>query len=113
MAAGNPRQVCEEPLALPGDSQAKRCAYAAAGLGGANLITLGLMYAIEVPRNGPYVFGAINDFGSGLYFLSSIRSFGRSTADLATTARSAGQRSGRSSARPSQLREAASCWRSR
>ena len=72
MAAGNPRQVCEEPLALPGDSQAKRCAYAAAGLGGANLITLGLMYAIEVPRNGPYVFGAINDFGSGLYFLSSI-----------------------------------------
>jgi hypothetical protein len=48
------------------------CAYAAAGLGGANLVTLGLLYAVEVPRNGPYVFGAINDFGGGLYFLSSI-----------------------------------------
>jgi hypothetical protein len=57
---------------LPGDAQAKTCAYLSAGLGGANLITLGLMYAIEVPRNGPYRFGAINDFGSGLYFLSSI-----------------------------------------
>lgn len=72
MAAGNPRQVGEEPVALPGDLQAKWCAYAAAGLGGANLVTLGLMYAIEVPRNGPFVFGAINDFGGGLYFLSSI-----------------------------------------
>jgi hypothetical protein len=51
---------------------AKWCAYAAAGLGGANLVTLGLLYAVEVPRNGPYVFGAINDFGSGLYFLASI-----------------------------------------
>jgi hypothetical protein len=30
------------------------------------------MYAIEVPRNGPYLFGAINDFGGGLYFLTSI-----------------------------------------
>lgn len=29
------------------------------------------MYAVEVPRNGPYVFGAINDFGGGLYFLAS------------------------------------------
>jgi hypothetical protein len=48
------------------------CAYAAAGLGGANLVTLGLLYAVEVPRNGPYVFGAINDFGGGLYFLSCI-----------------------------------------
>ena len=62
----------EGPGPLPGDALAKRCAYAAAGLGGANLVTLGLMYAVEVPRNGPYVFGAINDFGGGLYFLSSI-----------------------------------------
>ena len=51
---------------------AEQCAYAAAGLGGANLVTLGLMYAVEVPRNGPYVFGAINDFGGGLYFLASV-----------------------------------------
>ena len=63
----------KEALAsLPGDEQAARFAYVAAGLGGANLVTLGLMYAIEVPRNGPYYFGAINDFGSGLYFLGSI-----------------------------------------
>ena len=56
----------------PNPTAATWCAYAAAGLGGANLVTLGLLYAVEVPRNGPYTFGAINDFGSGLYFLSSI-----------------------------------------
>jgi hypothetical protein len=56
----------------PGRPAARLGAYAAAGLGGANLVTLGLLYAIEVPRNGPYVFGAINDFGGGLYFLSSL-----------------------------------------
>ena len=60
------------PGSIPGDALAKQCAYAAAGLGGANLVTLGLMYAVEVPRNGPYVFGAINDFGGGLYFLASV-----------------------------------------
>ena len=58
--------------ARSGTAAAKWCAYSAAGLGGANLVTLGLLYAVEVPRNGPYVFGALNDFGSGLYFLSSI-----------------------------------------
>jgi hypothetical protein len=72
VAAGNSRQEKEGPAPLPGDAQAKRCAYYAAGLGGVNLVTLGLMYAIEVPRNGPYLFGAINDFGGGLYFLTSI-----------------------------------------
>jgi hypothetical protein len=56
----------------PDPAPAAWCAYAAAGLGGANLVTLGLLYAVEVPRGGPYVFGAINDFGGGLYFLSSI-----------------------------------------
>jgi hypothetical protein len=64
--------VEERPSPLPGDAPAKWCAYAAAGLGVANLVTLGVMYAVEVPRNGPYVFGAINDFGSGLYFLASV-----------------------------------------
>jgi hypothetical protein len=72
ITAGNSSQERQEPALLPGDEQAGRFAYVAAGLGGANLVTLGLMYAIEVPRNGPYRFGAINDFGSGLYFLSSI-----------------------------------------
>jgi hypothetical protein len=71
-AAEDSRRDSEAPAPLPGDDQAARVAYVAAGLGGANLVTLGLMYAIEVPRNGPYYFGAINDFGSGLYFLSSI-----------------------------------------
>lgn len=71
-ATENPRQETEGPESLLGDLQAARFAYAAAGLGGANLVTLALMYAIEVPRDGPYYFGAINDFGSGLYFLSSI-----------------------------------------
>ena len=72
IAAENSRQEEVGPAALPGDKQAGRFAYVAAGLGGANLVTLGLMYAIEVPRNGPYYFGAINDFGGGLYFLGSI-----------------------------------------
>ena len=72
MVAGESPHTSEGPAPLPGDAQAKSCAYLAAGLGGANVVTLGLMYAIEVPRNGPFVFGAINDFGSGLYFLSSI-----------------------------------------
>ncbi len=72
IAAGNARQEKELPAALPGDEPAGKFAYVAAGLGGANLVTLGLMYAIEVPRNGPYYFGAINDFGGGLYFLGSI-----------------------------------------
>jgi hypothetical protein len=72
MVAGESRQTSAGPAPLPGDAQARRCAYLAAGLGGANVVTLGLMYAIEVPRNGPFVFGALNDFGSGLYFLSSI-----------------------------------------
>src|SRR5918997_3100198 len=71
-AAEDARQEKQGLASLPGDERAGRFAYVAAGLGGANLVTLGLMYAIEVPRNGPYRFGAINDFGSGLYFLSSI-----------------------------------------
>ena len=71
-AAESSRQETEGSASVPGDALAGRFAYAAAGLGGVNLVTLGLMYAVEVPRQGPYYFGAINDFGSGLYFLSSI-----------------------------------------
>jgi len=56
---------------LPRAAVAEVCAYAAAGLGGVNLVTLGLLYAVEVPRDGLYVFGTINDFGGGLYFLAS------------------------------------------
>jgi hypothetical protein len=66
------RRPARAPRPLSGDALAKRCAYASAGLGGANLVTLGLLYAVEMPRKGPYVFGAINDFGGGLYFLASV-----------------------------------------
>jgi hypothetical protein len=72
IAASNLRRDPDRLASLPGDERAGRMAYVVAGLGAANLVTLGLMYAIEVPRNGPYYFGAVNDFGSGLYFLSSI-----------------------------------------
>jgi hypothetical protein len=72
VAAENASQKKVESGSLTGDDQAGRFAYFAAGVGAANLVTLGLMYAVEVPRNGPYYFGAMNDFGGGLYFLSSI-----------------------------------------
>jgi hypothetical protein len=57
---------------LPGDRAAGLAAYAAAGLGAVGAATLGAMYAIEVPRGGPYVFGGINDFTGGLFFAATI-----------------------------------------
>lgn len=46
---------------IPGDTTASRFAYAAAATGAAGVVTLAAMYAVEVPRGGPYVFGTIND----------------------------------------------------
>ncbi|WP_066286686.1 hypothetical protein [Arthrobacter sp. B6] len=46
---------------VPGDRTASRFAYAAAVTGAIGVVTLGAMYAVEVPRGGPYVFGTIND----------------------------------------------------
>src|SRR4029453_442821 len=51
----------DQLLELPGDKAASRFAYAAAAVGVAGVATLGAMYAVEVPRGGPYVFGTIND----------------------------------------------------
>ncbi|MBP2267448.1 hypothetical protein J3A64_002912 [Pseudarthrobacter sp. PvP004] len=46
---------------IPGDRAASVLAYSAAAVGVAGVLTLGAMYAVEVPRGGPFVFGAIND----------------------------------------------------
>ncbi|WP_090824899.1 MULTISPECIES: hypothetical protein [unclassified Arthrobacter] len=46
---------------IPGDKTASAFAYSAAAVGVAGVLTLGAMYAVEVPRGGPFVFGAIND----------------------------------------------------
>ncbi|MET4590910.1 hypothetical protein [Arthrobacter sp. 754] len=54
---------------IPGDRRAARFAYAAAGVGVAGVATLGAMYAIEVPKKGPYVFGTINDVTGGVFNL--------------------------------------------
>lgn len=57
----NKEGMMEQPLELPGDTAASRCAYAAAATGVIGVATLAAMFAVEVPRGGPYVFGAIND----------------------------------------------------
>jgi hypothetical protein len=59
-------------IEIPGDRTAARFAYAAAGLGAVGVATLGAMFAVEVPRNGPYVFGTINDATGALFNLAAI-----------------------------------------
>ncbi|WP_426228701.1 hypothetical protein [Pseudarthrobacter sp. DSP2-3-2b1] len=59
-------------IEIPGDRTAAKFAYTAAGVGMAGVATLGAMYAIEVPKKGPYVFGTINDVTGGIFFLTSI-----------------------------------------
>ncbi|MGM9474320.1 hypothetical protein ACS5PJ_20235 [Pseudarthrobacter sp. YS3] len=54
---------------MPGDRTAARFAYTAAGVGVAGVATLGAMYAIEVPKKGPYIFGTINDVTGGIFNL--------------------------------------------
>ncbi|WP_248762834.1 hypothetical protein [Pseudarthrobacter sp. SSS035] len=56
-------------IEIPGDRTAAKFAYAAGGLGVVGVATLGAMYAIEVPKNGPYVFGTINDATGGVFQL--------------------------------------------
>lgn len=56
----------------PQDLPAGIAGYTAAGLGIVAVAALGAMYAVEVPRGGPYVFGGINDFTGGLFFLAAI-----------------------------------------
>lgn len=57
---------------LPGDRPAGMAAYAAAGIGVLSGAALAAMYAVEVPRGGPYRFGAVNDFTGGLFFAATI-----------------------------------------
>ncbi|GAB3271101.1 hypothetical protein GCM10027449_06600 [Sinomonas notoginsengisoli] len=57
---------------LPADGPAALAAYTAAGLGALAVASLAAMYAVEVPRGGPYVFGGINDFTGGLFYLATI-----------------------------------------
>ena len=56
-------------IEIPGDRRAAKFAYAAAGLGVVGVSTLGAMYAIEVPKDGPYIFGTINDATGGVFNL--------------------------------------------
>jgi hypothetical protein len=51
---------------VPDDRAVGRLAELEAALGVAGLLTLALMYAIEVPNGGPYVFGTTNDVLGGL-----------------------------------------------
>jgi hypothetical protein len=48
-------------IEIPGDRTAAKCAYTAAGVGALGIVTLGAMFAVEVPKDGPYIFGTIND----------------------------------------------------
>jgi len=59
-------------IEIPGDRAAAKFAYAAAGVGVLGVATLGAMFAIEVPKNGPYVFGTINDATGGVFQLAII-----------------------------------------
>ncbi|QNE13534.1 hypothetical protein [Pseudarthrobacter sp. NBSH8] len=59
-------------IEIPGDRTAAKFAYASAGLGVVGVATLGAMFAIEVPRNGPYIFGTINDATGGVFQLTII-----------------------------------------
>ena len=59
-------------IEIPGDRTAASFAYAAAGLGAVGVASLGAMFAVEVPRNGPYVFGTINDATGALFNLAAI-----------------------------------------
>ena len=56
-------------IEIPGDRTAAKFAYAAAGVGVVGVATLGAMYAIEVPKNGPFIFGTINDATGGVFNL--------------------------------------------
>jgi hypothetical protein len=56
-------------IEIPGDRTAAKFASAAACLGVVGVATLGAMYAIEVPKNGPFIFGTINDATGGVFNL--------------------------------------------
>jgi hypothetical protein len=49
------------------DVRIGRLAEVGAGVGVVGLVSLGLMFAIEVPRGGPYRFGTINDLSGAAF----------------------------------------------
>lgn len=57
---------------MPGDKTVSIFAYSAAAAGVAGVLTLGAMYAVEVPNGGPYVFGTINDATGAVFNLLAI-----------------------------------------
>lgn len=57
---------------MPGDRTVSVFAYSAATVGVAGVLTLGAMYAVEVPKGGPYVFGTINDATGAAFNLLAI-----------------------------------------
>jgi hypothetical protein len=67
---------------LPARERAARCAGAAAGVGAAGAVSLALMFGVETPRGGPYVFGATNDVLGVAFDVLAIPVFAELSADL-------------------------------
>ncbi len=57
---------------LPGDRTTAALAYSAAAVGAVGVATLAAMYAVEVPKGGPFVFGTINDATGAVFNLLAI-----------------------------------------
>ncbi|MCP1412462.1 hypothetical protein [Paenarthrobacter sp. A20] len=57
----------DKSVEFPGDGTASVLAYSAAAVGIAGVATLAAMYAVEVPRGGPFVFGTINDAAGAVF----------------------------------------------
>lgn len=57
----------DQLVEIPGDRPVSRFAYGAAAAGVAGVLTLGAMYAVEVPRGGPFYFGTANDAIGGVF----------------------------------------------
>ncbi|UVJ40214.1 hypothetical protein [Arthrobacter sp. CJ23] len=63
------KQSSIQLVELPGDHSASAFAYAASAVGAAGVATLGAMFALEVPRGGPFIFGTTNDALGGVFNL--------------------------------------------
>ncbi len=57
---------------LPGDRTTAALAYSAAAVGAVGVATLAAMYAVEVPKGGPFVFGTVNDATGAVFNLLAI-----------------------------------------
>ncbi|WP_420180131.1 hypothetical protein [Paenarthrobacter sp. TA1.8] len=61
-----------DSVELPGDRAASAFAFSAAAAGALGIATLAAMYAVEVPKGGPFVFGAINDATGAVFNVLAI-----------------------------------------